>query len=194
MVSPKPNYRNRKAGSVKGYFGIGIECVSKPMNLGNLFRTAHGFGASFVFTVDAQYSVVDAKSDTSNAPEHLPLYHWNSVAGMALPEDCTLVGVELVDEAVDLPSFRHPKCAAYVLGPERGGLSPELTKRCQYLIRIPTRFSLNVATAGAIVIYDRVTTLGRFAARPVTPRGPVEPLPPPVHGSPVIRRHRDGGG
>ena len=36
---------------MRGYFGIGIEGSSKPMNAGNLFRSANAFGASFVFTV-----------------------------------------------------------------------------------------------------------------------------------------------
>ena len=40
---------------MKGYFGIGVEGVSKAMNVGTLFHTAHAFGASFVFTVRAQY-------------------------------------------------------------------------------------------------------------------------------------------
>ena len=40
---------------MKGYFGIGIEGPSKSMNVGTLFRTAHAFGASFVFTLRAQY-------------------------------------------------------------------------------------------------------------------------------------------
>ena len=31
---------------MRGYFGIGVEGISKPMNLGSLFRTAHAFGAS----------------------------------------------------------------------------------------------------------------------------------------------------
>ena len=38
---------------MRGYFGIGAEGISKPMNLGNLIRSAHAFGASFVFLVDA---------------------------------------------------------------------------------------------------------------------------------------------
>ena len=38
---------------MRGYFGIGVEGISKTMNVGNLFRTAHAFGASFVFTIDA---------------------------------------------------------------------------------------------------------------------------------------------
>ena len=50
---------------MRGYFGIGVERVSKPMNVGNLFRSAHAFGASFIFTIDAAYSPRAAKSDTS---------------------------------------------------------------------------------------------------------------------------------
>ena len=42
---------------MRGYFGIGIEKSSKPMNAGNLFRTAHAFGADFIFTINANYSV-----------------------------------------------------------------------------------------------------------------------------------------
>ena len=75
--------------------------------------------------------------------------------------------MELLDEAVDLPSFRHPLRAAYVLGPEHGSLSPELLERCDYMVKIPTRFCINVAMAGAIVMYDRVRSWRRFADRPV---------------------------
>ena len=48
---------------IRGYFGVGIENSSKQMNAGNLFRTAHAFGASFLFTINAQYSVKKVKSD-----------------------------------------------------------------------------------------------------------------------------------
>jgi tRNA(Leu) C34 or U34 (ribose-2'-O)-methylase TrmL len=75
--------------------------------------------------------------------------------------------VELLDEAIDLPSFNHPRRAAYVLGPERGSLSPEVVARCDYVVRIPTAFCINLAMAGAIVMYDRVRALGRFAPRPI---------------------------
>ena len=30
---------------MKGYFGIGVEGISKAVNVGTLFRTAHAFGA-----------------------------------------------------------------------------------------------------------------------------------------------------
>jgi tRNA G18 (ribose-2'-O)-methylase SpoU len=173
---------------MRGYFGIGVERVSKPMNVGNLFRTAHAFGASFVFTIDADYRVRQALSDTSQTSAQVPLYQFASVAEMTLPEDCELVGIELLDEAVAMPSFRHPRRAAYVLGPERGALSPALIARCAYVARIPTAFSLNVATAGAIVLYDRLISTGRFGERPVAAGGVIAPPPDHVHGRPKSRR------
>jgi tRNA G18 (ribose-2'-O)-methylase SpoU len=146
--------------------------MSKALNLGNLMRSAHGFGASFTFTIGATYQALEARTDTSKAQWHMPHFNWVAVDELALPEGCKLVGVELLDEAIDLPSFRHPIRAAYVLGPEQGSLSQGLIERCDHIVRIPTRFCVNVAMAGAIVMYDRVKTMGRFAERPVRDGGP----------------------
>ena len=115
--------------ATRGYFAIGAERISKSLNLGNLMRSAHGFGASFTFTVGAMYRASEAQADTSKGQLHLPHYNWGAVDDMALPHGCKLVGVELVEEAIDLPSFRHPLRAAYVLGPERGVLSEALLAR-----------------------------------------------------------------
>ncbi len=177
-------------GRMRGYFGIGVEGISKEMNLGNLFRSAHAFGASFVFTVNAAVNSSRAMSDTSDTPGQVPLYQFDDAGSLTLPRGCKLIGVELLDDAESLPSFRHPRCAAYVLGPERGRLSPELTARCDYLVRIPTRFCINVATAGAVVMYDRVKSTGRFARRPVIPGGAPEPMPEHVAGAPVSRKRK----
>jgi tRNA G18 (ribose-2'-O)-methylase SpoU len=184
---------------MRGYFGIGVEQISKAMNAGSLFRTAHAFGASFVFTVGAAYSKREVEqSDTSKSRGHVPLYEFADAAELRLPVGCDLVGVELLDDAVDLPSYRHPPAAAYILGPERGSLSPEIQKLCDFTVKIPTRFCVNVGIAGAIVMYDRLLSLGRFAERPLTAGGPAEPLtPPPAFGAPLWekkrrRRHVDG--
>ncbi len=95
--------------------------------------------------------------------------------------------MELTDDAAELPSFRHPPRAAYVMGPERGALSPELTEQCEFVVKIPTRFCVNVGIAGAIVMYDRVINLGAFPRRPERPGGATEPLPEHVFGDPKIR-------
>jgi len=169
----------------RGYFGIGAERISKALNLGNLMRSAHGFGASFTFTIGATYQALEAKADTSKGAQHLPHYDWANPQMLILPAGCKLVGVELLDEAIDLPSFHHPRRAAYVLGPERGSLSPELLARCDYVVRIPTVFCINLAMAGAVVMYDRVRALGRFAPRPVHEGGKAA-------GAPMIGRGKLG--
>ncbi len=156
----------------RGYFAIGAERMSKSLNLGNLMRSAHGFGASFTFTVGATYRALEARADTSKGQLHLPHYNWQSIEEMALPEGCKVVGVELLDDAIDLPSFRHPLRAAYILGPEMGSLSPAMLERCDYTVKIPTSFCVNVAMAGAIVMYDRVRSLAHFAERPIREGGP----------------------
>lgn len=171
----------------RGYFGVGAEGISKPANLGTLMRTAHAFGASFLFLVDAYWRVREAVSDTSRAELSLPLFEVHAAGDLQLPERCRLIGVELTDQAIPLPSFRHPLHAAYVFGPERGELSPRMVERCDWVVRIPTRFCVNLGVAAAIVLYDRLLSRGRFSPRPVRSGAPLEPLAGHVHGRPVLR-------
>jgi tRNA G18 (ribose-2'-O)-methylase SpoU len=150
----------------RGYFAVGAERSSKALNLGNLMRSAHGFGASFTFTVGAQYRALEARADTSKGQWHLPHYNWRDETEIHLPLGCKLVGIELIEGAIDLPAFLHPLRAAYVLGPEQGSLSPEILAQCDAVVKIPTRFCVNVAMAGAIVMYDRIRS------RSIAPRLP----------------------
>jgi tRNA G18 (ribose-2'-O)-methylase SpoU len=176
--------------TMRGYFGIGVEGISKPMNVGNLMRSAHAFGAEFIFTIAAAYPGKGRGSDTAKTPDHVPFYRYDSAADLALPEACSLVGIELMADATDLPIFPHPLNAAYVLGRERGSLTPELVERCDHIVRIPTRFCINVGVAGAIVMYDRLLSLGRFGDRPLNPRAKPELRSTHVHGEPIIRNRQ----
>ncbi|PHS76605.1 MAG: rRNA methyltransferase [Robiginitomaculum sp.] len=158
---------------MRGYFGIGVQGISKAANLGAVMRTAHAFGASFVYTIDAYHKAlrVDA-TDRSRTLKHLPHYQWDNVDDMRLPQGCTLVGVELCERSVEMPSFRHPLAAAYVLGPEQGSLSPEIQDLCTYIVKIPTKFCINVSLAAALTLYDRTLCLGGYPERPLEPGGP----------------------
>ena len=175
---------------MRGYFGIGIEGASKPLNVGTLFRSAHAFGAGFAFTVNAAFDAHTSNvADTSKSSAQIPYYHFPGPDSVLLPEGCRLVGVELTPDAIALPSFRHPKQAAYILGPERGDLSPRMQERCAFIVKIPMKFCINVAIAANIVMYDRLIGLGRFAPRPVRAGGP-PPAPDTArepHGRPVFR-------
>jgi tRNA G18 (ribose-2'-O)-methylase SpoU len=174
----------------RGYFGIGVQGVSKSANVGALLRTAHAFGAAFCFTVGAGFDARAGRAaDTADTPAHVPLWRFATVADIALPQGCVLVGIELLEDAALLPSFRHPLSAAYVLGPERSGLSPAMLAQCRHVVRIPTRFALNLAVAGALVLYDRLLQHGRFAERPVMSGGVGPVAAAALHGPPVFRRN-----
>lgn len=157
---------------MRGYFAIGSEGISKPMNLGALMRTANAFGASFVFSINAEHRLRQAyRSDTSKTANSLPYYSWETIDDMELPKGIQIVGIELTDDAVMLPTFRHPPQAAYVLGPEKGNLSDEMLARCTHVVKIPTKFCINVSLAGAMVMYDRHLSMGGYAPRPIMPGG-----------------------
>lgn len=176
------------ATSMRGFFAVGVERISKPLNVGNLVRTAHSFGANYFFTIDKQYNErLVNQADTSAAAGHLPVFNYPNLEALTLPRGCQLVGVELVDESIPLPSFRHPLRAAYVLGPERDSLSPQLQERCDFIVQIPMKFCVNVGVAGAIVMYDRLISLGRHDPRPVRAGGPTEKLKPGNFGKPIFR-------
>ena len=156
---------------------MGVEGISKGANLGNLVRSTHAFGGSFFFTVAPNVDEEEIRvSDTAASNLHMPFYNYASIDKLMLPTGCELVGIEFLPDAVDLPSFHHPLRAAYVLGPEMGNLSPEMLKLCDYVIKIPMKFCVNVGVAGALVLYDRLVSQGRFAPRPARPGGPTETL------------------
>ncbi|MGH1456159.1 MAG: RNA methyltransferase [Alphaproteobacteria bacterium] len=159
---------------MRGYFGIGVEGISKEQNVGTIVRTAHTFGASFFFAIQPDVNINALRvSDTSDAFKNLPYYQYDRTDEMRLPDDCVLVGVELTDESVELPSFRHPRRACYIFGSEMGMLSPDIVAQCDHVVKIPMKFCVNVGVAAAIVMYDRMISMGKFAERPVSAGGPM---------------------
>ena len=174
----------------RGYFGIGVEGISKAQNLGTLMRSAYAFGADFFFSIAPDLNIKELRhSDTADAAQHLPFYTYDSAKELHLPKGCQLVAVEFLEDSIELPSFRHPKQAAYILGPEMGNVSSTMLEKCDHVLKIPTRFCINVGVAGALVMYDRLISTGRFDPRPVKAGGPTEKLPQHPHGHRRIDRH-----
>lgn len=139
----------------RGYFGIGILGCKTPANLGTLWRSAHNFGAAFLFVIGARYQRMAC--DTTNAAKHVPFYEYLTFDDFrhARPRDCPLIAVEQSTEGRMLETFTHPDKAIYLLGAEDGGIPETVLARCQSIIEIGTPMCLNVAVAGSIVMYDR---------------------------------------
>jgi len=158
---------------MRGYFGVGVEGISKSYNLGAVLRTANAFGASFAFTIGATNKAMEIRrTDTSRSDIHMPFYDWETTEDLILPKNCQLVGIELTEDAIDLPSFRHPTTCAYILGPEKGSLSETIQERCDHIVKIPTKFCINVSLAAALALYDRTVMMGGYPDRPVKVGGP----------------------
>ena len=151
-----------------GTFGIGVLRPKYVENVGTLWRSAHALGASFLFTIqdrfppEAQRDPVAANpalgrpEDTVRSWEQLPYLTFPSVEALrdAMPLH-TLIGVEQTDDAADLRDLEHPAQAVYLLGSEIDGVTPPALGRCDLVVQVPTRGSLNVAVAGSVVLYDR---------------------------------------
>ena len=154
---------------MRGFFGIGMQGISKEGNAGAIMRTAHAFGASYMCTVGSPLDLYHLKwTDTSKTFLHCPLFQYNRFDDIILPEKTTVIGVELTSESVNLPSFKHPLQALYMLGPEMGSLSLDIQQQCEFIVKIPTQYCVNVSVAAAIIMYDRAISQGDYAPRPTS--------------------------
>jgi tRNA G18 (ribose-2'-O)-methylase SpoU len=150
---------------VRGYYGIGIFRGKTVENLGTLWRSAALFHAKFIFTIENKYR--KQASDTSKSFRHIPLYNYATFEDFYrnMPYNCPLIGIEMGEKSETIQTFRHPERCIYLLGSEDDGISREAMEKCHRLIQLPGRFSLNVAVAGSLVMYDRF--MKRSDNRPV---------------------------
>lgn len=141
----------------RGFFAIGIEHGKTVFNVGTLWRSAGLMGAAFIFTVGRRYQ--KQASDTPKTWRHVPLFHFDTIDDLYghLPHDCLMVGVEMDPSAIPLHEANHPERAVYLLGAEDHGLTSEAVKLCHRIVVLPGEHSMNVAVAGSIVMYDRLT-------------------------------------
>lgn len=141
---------------MRGYYGIGIYHGKKEVNVGTLYRSAYCFGASFVFTIGRRYQ--RQASDTVDATQHIPLYEFATYEQMFnhIPSGSRVVAIEQGGHEVN--GRCHPRKAIYLLGAEDHGLPEPIIQQCDEVWSIPTiePNSLNVATAGSIIMYDRI--------------------------------------
>ena len=140
----------------RGYFGIGCINMKNRLNYGTLFRSASCFGASFIFLIGKRFEM--QASDTQRSERHIPLYRYENYDEFLgnIPFACRLVSAEMTDNAHNLINFVHPERAIYLLGPEDGTIPLEILDK-SLVVKIPTSYCLNLAVAGSILLYDRIS-------------------------------------
>lgn len=146
---------------MSGYFEIGICRGKSPLNVGTLWRSAFQLGAAGIFTVGRRYPAHVA--DTVRAYQHVPYreYRDAELFFSSLPFDAVSVVVEMGGKP--LTTFKHPPRAVYVLGAEDSGVPREILARVSHVVSIPAirTESFNVAVAGSLVMYDRLSKVSQ---------------------------------
>ena len=131
--------------------GLALWHVGDPGNVGTLVRTADAFGPAFVALSDGCADPTGPKAVRASmgAVFRVPLAVFDDAGGRQIG----LVahgGRPLAEVPMD-------GATTFVLGAEREGLPEEVVAECDELATIPlaqTAESLNVATAGALALYE----------------------------------------
>ena len=140
---------------MRGYFGIGIYHTKTETNVGTLWRSAHNFGASFIFTIGKRYK--QQASDTTKAWKTIPLYHYDDILDFKcnIPKEARIVAIEQSETSMPVNNFIHPEQCIYLLGAEDHGLPTKILEEAWRIVHINSPMCLNVAVAGSIIMFDR---------------------------------------
>jgi tRNA(Leu) C34 or U34 (ribose-2'-O)-methylase TrmL len=123
-------------------------------NIGGVLRLARNYEANFVVICGTRYKKM--YSDTTNTFNKIPIFHNVEDPHKFIPFNCIPVAVELVEGAVSLCGFQHPKNAVYFFGPEDGFIPGRFLDYCKFRVIISTVGCMNLASTVACVLYDRM--------------------------------------
>jgi 23S rRNA (guanosine2251-2'-O)-methyltransferase len=165
-----------QAGSASARLLLALDGVEDPQNLGALLRVADGAGVDGVVLTErrsAPLSAVAVKA-SAGAAEHLRIARVvNLVRAL---EDLKRQNIWIIglDERgqTDYDQFDFTGNCALVLGREGAGLHDLVRRTCDHLLRIPMAggvSSLNVSTAGAVVLYEAFRQRRQAALRTSAP-------------------------
>ena len=140
----------------RGFAAVALDNPKNAVNVGGAIRAAYVYDANLVVVggVRPNRFMRGLLTDPQKGHRHLPVVTSENVFD-SVPYKATTVGVEMVDDAVPLPEFRHPQSAFYIFGAEDATLGERVLSRCAYVVRVPTRFSMNLAATVNVVLYDR---------------------------------------
>ena len=138
------------------HISIGLIKPKSPTNVGAVMRAAGCFYASEVFYTGDRYDRAERfNTDTRKNNLDIPLKGVPCLLD-SVPDNAKIVCIELVEGAIPLPNFEHPKNAFYIFGPEDGTISQDVIDKADAVVYIPTSGCLNLAATVNVVLYDRV--------------------------------------
>ncbi len=159
-----------------------LDNVRSMYNVGAFFRTADAAGVEKLYLcgITAYPPKSGIRKTALGAEERVMWEHsWDALAAVnsLRAAGYEIAAVETSLHAVDLFDWqpRFPVCV--VFGHEVEGIQPQILERCDTHVRIPmlgVKHSLNVATAGGVVVYELLRKFRRLreAKRPIRAQSP----------------------
>jgi TrmH family RNA methyltransferase len=156
MEEPESDWPPSSAAST-GRFLL-LDGIQDPGNVGTLIRAALAFGGDGVVVLDGTVDPWNPKAvrASAGAAAHLPLARarWSQVREWITHQDIPLLVAE--SQGKDVREMTPPLSWALVLGNEGAGVRPEIRERADASLAVSISSkveSLNVATAGAILLF-----------------------------------------
>ena len=148
------------AGQGKSSILLALDSIQDPQNFGSLTRTAEAIGVDGVVIPRHRNVAVTpgAVRASAGAIEHLKVARVTNLARSLrqLKESgYWVVGLSEAGEQV-YDRLDYAERVVVVIGSEGKGLSPVVSRECDFLVRVPMAGrigSLNAAVAGSIVLY-----------------------------------------
>ena len=147
----------------RGFAIVGLDSPKFAENIGGVLRACGAYGVAQVNISRCRAKHLDVKENTSKAHRHMPTFIVDDPLEY-LPWGTEIVAVDLVDDAVPLPTFIHPERAIYVFGAEDRTLDENILSRAHHRVMIPTRNCMNLAATVNVVLYDRLAKSAPFNA------------------------------
>lgn len=152
MASPKSLSKARLA--------VYLDRVSDPGNVGNLIRTCAAFGVDLIALSPGSAQITNPKILRAAAGAVFAQPIVQDLSKETLIEECRSNEIELLGTSgagdQDIETYQPKSKVCLVLGSEAFGMGSGLARQCDAIVSIKSTNlveSLNVATAGAIVIY-----------------------------------------
>ncbi|MCE9679548.1 RNA methyltransferase [Shewanella sp. AS1] len=140
---------------------IGLLNPKSPTNVGGVMRAAGCYQADGVRYTGKRYALAAShrgeqyNTDTKRVSRNIPLTGVECLLD-DLDDDTQVICVDLIEGAIPLPEFRHPKKAIYLFGPEDGTLDQGLVDRADSVVYVPTVGCMNLASSVNVLLYDRL--------------------------------------
>lgn len=152
MINPSTKRQMSRAGR---FACVGLDNPKSAINVGSVLRAAHCYGVAMVALSGPRCKRwMKSPADVWRTFHTIPTLVVDDLRSV-LPYDCVPVAVDLVEGAIPLFDYVHPRRAFYVFGAEDNTLGQRVLDWCRDRVYVPTVGCMNLAATVNVVLYDR---------------------------------------